>query len=208
MSLIIIFYTCMHYLKTCLQSAWWWITYTHYENCTCCYLQKAEIVKSVLTAVVGFPTHLYFLCVFLYHFCQKNGLLKTFRNSKSKSRPSALLIFFEECGSLFLRNTPPAPPCPLHLPSSPASFSPFFDFSLCPWLPLSLLCSPCCAYLPVLISPVLLRQSTNLSFLRFTFWVMCLASISTCSLFWNIYSYFYYWIFGGGGFHYLLFHMI
>lgn len=77
--------------------------------------------------------------LFFYHFCQKNGPLKTFWSSESKSRSSVLMIFFEECGSLCLRNTPPAPPCPLHLPSSPASLSLLFDFSLCPWLPL--LCS-------------------------------------------------------------------
>lgn len=77
----------------------------------------------MLPIIVGFPTYLNFTCVFLYHFCQKNGPLKTFWSSESKSRSSVLMIFFEECGSLCLRNTPPAPPCPLHLPSSPASLS-------------------------------------------------------------------------------------
>ncbi len=98
---------------------------------------------SILTAViaVGFPTHLYFMCVSLFiNFCQKNGPFKTFWSSKSNCRSSVLLIFFEECGSLCLRNTPPAPPCVLHLPSSPIflCFSIFHsvrDFLCCAAIP-------------------------------------------------------------------------
>ncbi len=98
---------------------------------------------SILTAVivVGFPTHLYFMRASLFiNFCLKNGPFKTFWSSKSKSRSSVLLIFFEECGSLCLRNTPPATPCALHLPSSPVSlcFSIFHsvrDFLSCAAIP-------------------------------------------------------------------------
>lgn len=57
-------------------------------------------------------------------------------------------------------------------------------------------------YLPVLISPVLLRQSTNLSFLPFTLWIMSLALIGTCSLSWKLdclLSSFLLLIFLGGG---------
>lgn len=139
---------------------------------------RTSILNAVI--VVGFPTHLFFMRASLFiNFCQKNGPFKKCWSSKSKSRSSMLLIFFEECGSLCLRNTPPAPLCALHLPSSPVfRFFTLFATS-----------SPVQPYLPVLISPVLLRQSTNLSFLPFTLWIVCLALISTHSLSWNLYSF-------------------
>ncbi len=182
-----VFLLCMHYSQTCLHAAWWWITYTHYENCTCSLTSKSWncLIHENIYINRCDSGGLSYTCVHLSlsTFVWRTALLKLF---EAVNQRAGLVCYWSSLRNvahcvwgtlrLLLRV--------LYTSLPPQSLSVFRFFTL------FVTSSPVQPYLPVLISPVLLRQSTNLSFLPFTLWIMCLALISTCFLSWNLYSFF------------------
>lgn len=171
---VFIFYTCMHYSLTCLRTTWWWITYTHYENCTSltskswnCLSHENIYINHCDSAGLSYTSvpHVY---LSLSTFVRRTVLLKLF---KAVNQRGGLACYWSS-----LRNVAHC------VWGTRRLLLHVFYTSLFRFFTLFKTSFPVQPYLPVLISPVLLRQSTNLSFLPFTLLIICLALISTCSL--------------------------